>query len=61
MKVSSKSEGHLVLIESTWRMAYVLATPNWEQLLDAKRGDALDEILTVAHEVMRETMKMGPA
>ena len=53
--------GHLALIESTWRMAYVLATLNREQLLDAERKDDLDELVTEAHEVMRETMTEGPA
>ena len=55
------SPGHLALIESTWRMAYVLATLNREQLLDADREDDLDELVTEAREVMRETMTEGPA
>ena len=53
--------GHLALIESTWRMAYVLATLNREQLLDADRKDDLDERVTEAREVMQETMTEGPA
>ena len=54
------SPGHLALIESTWRMAYVLATLNREQLLDAGRKDELDELVTDAREVMQETMTEGP-
>ena len=55
------SPGHLSLIESTWRMAYVLATLNREQLLDAGRGEDLDELVAEARQVMRETMDEGPA
>ena len=55
------SPGHLALIESTWRMAYVLATLNREQLLDADREDDLDELVTEARDVMGETMTEGPA
>ena len=55
------SPGHLALIESTWRMAWVLATLNREQLLDAEREDDLDELVTEAQEVMLETMTEGPA
>ncbi len=42
-------------------MAYMLATQNREQLLDARRENDLDEFVTEAHEVMRETMAEGPA
>ena len=55
------SPGHLALIESTWRMAWVLATLNRERLLDAGRTDDLDDLVTEAHEVMQETMTAGPA
>ena len=55
------SPGHLALIESTWRMAYVLATQNREQLLDDGREEDLDELVADAHEIMRETMNAGPA
>ncbi len=55
------SPGHLALIESTWRMAWVLATLNREQLLDAERKDDLDELVTGGREVMQETMTEGPA
>ena len=54
------SPGHLALIESTWRMAYVLATLNREQLLDAGRKEELDDLVTEAREVMQETMTEGP-
>ena len=53
--------GHLALIESTRRMAYVRATLNREQLLDADRKDDLDELVTKVREVMQETMTEGPA
>ena len=55
------SPGHLALIETRWRMVYVLATLNREQLLDADRKDDLDELVTEAREVMLETMTEGPA
>ena len=55
------SPGHLALIEATWRMAYVLATQNREQLLDDGREEDLDELVADAHEIMRETMNAGPA
>ncbi|MCY4393760.1 MAG: hypothetical protein OXC10_01305 [Rhodospirillaceae bacterium] len=42
-------------------MAYVLATLNREQLLDAERKDDLDELVTEAQEVMGETMTEGQA
>ena len=54
------SPGHLALIESTWRMAYVLATLNREQLLDAGRENELGELVTEARKVMQETMTEGP-
>lgn len=53
--------GHLALIEATWRMAWVLATLNREQLLAADRKDDLDDLVTEAREVMLETMTEGPA
>ncbi len=48
-------------IESTWRMAYVLAMLNREQLLDAGRENELEEFVTEAREVMQETMTERPA
>ena len=55
------SPGHLALVETMWRMIYVLATLNREQLLDADRRDDLDELVKEAREVMLETMTEGPA
>ena len=55
------SPGHLALIESTWRMAYVLATLDREKMLDARRGDELNDVVAAAHRVMAETMDEGPA
>ena len=39
----------------------VLATLNREQLLDAERGEDLDELVAEARQVMRETMDEGPS
>ena len=47
--------GHLALIGSTWRMAWVLATFKRDQLLDGGRKNELDELATEAREV-KETM-----
>ena len=55
------SPGHLALVETMWRMVYVLATLNREQLLDAGREDDLDELVSEARDVMQETMAEGPA
>ena len=55
------SPGHLALIESTWRMAWVLATLNRDRLLDADRQDELDDLVSEAREVMLETMTEGSA
>ncbi len=54
------SPGHLALIEATWRAVYVLATLNREQMLDARRGNELDDIVAAAHRLMAETMEEGP-
>ena len=48
LPAATLSPGHLALIESTWRMAYVLATLNREQLLDTERGEDLDELVAEA-------------
>ena len=55
------SPGHLALIEATYRAVYVLATINREQMLDAERGNELDEIVAAARTTMRETMDEGPS
>lgn len=60
LPAATLSPGHLALIESTWRMAYVLATLNREQLLDTERGEDLDELVAEARLVMQETMDEGP-
>ena len=52
--------GHLALIEATYRAVYVLATINREEMLDAERGNELDEIVEDARRTMRETMDEGP-
>ena len=53
--------GHLALIEAIYRAVYVLATINREEMLDAERGNELDEIVAAARRTMRETMDEGPA
>lgn len=55
------SPGHLALIESTWRMAYVLATVARERMLDAGREKELNDIVAAARTVMKETMEDSPA
>ncbi len=52
--------GHLALIEATYRAVYVLATINRDEMLDAERGNELDEIVVAAREAMAETMDEGP-
>ncbi len=52
--------GHLALIEAIYRAVYVLATINREEMLDAERGNELDEIVAAARNTMRETMDEGP-
>ena len=54
------SPGHLALIETMWRMVYVLATLNREELLDGGRADELDELVAEARRTMNETMSEGP-
>lgn len=39
------SPGHLALIETMWRMVYVLATLNRDKLLADGRGNELDDIV----------------
>ncbi len=54
------SPGHLALIETIWRMVYVLATLNRNRMIDAKREKELDDIVAVARKTMKETMDDGP-
>ena len=54
------SPGHLALIETTWRMVYVLATLNRDRMLEDRRGEELDDIIAAARTTMRETMNEGP-
>ncbi len=55
------SPGHLALIETTWRMVYVLATLNRDRMLDAGRGEELDDLVAAARRTMIEAMNKGPA
>lgn len=54
------SPGHLALIETMWRMVYVLATLNRDRMIDAKREEELDDIVAAARKTMAETMQDGP-
>lgn len=53
------STGHAALVETMWRMVYVLATLNRDALLDAGRGEDLDELVAEARRTMAETMAEG--
>ena len=55
------SHGHAALIESVYRMVYVMATLDRGRLLDAGRGKELDDLIAAAHRTMAETMDEGPA
>ncbi len=55
------SHGHAALIESVYRMVYVMATLDRERLLDAGRGKELEDLIAAAHRTMAETMDEGPA
>ena len=54
------SPGHLALIETMWRMVYVLATLKRDDLLADGRGKELDDIVAAARRTMNETMSEGP-
>ena len=53
--------GHLALIETMWRMVYVLATLNRDRMLEDGRDEELDDIVAAARRTMTETMDEGPA
>ena len=53
--------GHLALIETVWRMVYVLGTLNRDRMLEDGRGEELDDIVAAARRTMTETMDEGPA
>lgn len=50
------SPGHLALIETTFRMVYVLATLRRAEQLAAGRENELEELVAEAREIMAETM-----
>ena len=54
------SPGHLALLETRWRMVYVLATLNRDDLLADGRGKELDDLVAAARRTMSETMSEGP-
>ena len=54
------SKGHAALIEEIYRFGFILATLKREDLLDADRGDEVDELIAAAREAMAETLLEGP-
>jgi len=55
------SRGHAALVEAIYRLVYVMATLNREQMLDARREEELDGIVTAARRTMMEILDEGPA
>ena len=55
------SSGHAALIESVYRMVYVMATLDRGRLLDAGRGKELEDLIAAARRTMAETMDEGTA
>ena len=55
------TSGHLALIEATYRTAYVTATLDRQQLLDAGRKDDVEALIDASRKAMAKTMKEGPA
>ena len=55
------SHGHAALIESVYRMVYVMATLDRGRLIDAGRGKELEDLIAAAHRTMAETMEEGTA
>ena len=55
------SKGHAALIEEIYRLVYVMATLDREEMLDAGRGGELDDLIAAARRSMAETMDEGPA
>ncbi len=53
------SHGHAALIESVYRMVYVMATLDRGRLIDAGRGKELEDLIAAAHRTMAETMDEG--
>ena len=54
------SKGHAALIEEIYRLVYIMATLDREQLLDDKRGEELDDLVAAARRTMAQTMQEGP-
>ena len=54
------SSGHATLIESIYRMVYMMATLDRGRLLDAGRGKELEDLIAAARKTMAETMEEGP-
>ncbi len=48
--------GHLALIEAIYRIVYMMATLDWDELLDTRREKELDDLVDAARRTMKETM-----
>lgn len=55
------SSGHAALIESVYRMVYVMATLDRGRMIDAGRGKELEDLIAAARRTMAETMDEGTA
>ena len=55
------SKGHAALIEAVYRSVYIMATLKRDEVLDAGRGEELNDIVAAARRTMLETMEEGPA
>ena len=55
------SKGHAALLEEIYRFVYVMATLDRDRLLDDKRSEELDALVTAARRTMAQTMEEGPA
>ncbi len=55
------SKGHAALIEEIYRLVYVMATLDREEMLDVEREKELDDLVAAARRSMTETMGEGPA
>ena len=53
------SHGHAALIESVYRMVYVMATLDRGRLIDAGRGKEIESLIAAARRTMAETMDEG--
>ncbi len=55
------SHGHAALIETVYRMVYVMATLDRGRLLDAGRGKELEDLIAAARRTKARRERMGCA